>query len=247
MHDRIERYQEFFKQKKTLYLQKSIFLQMKKTIILFFLFVIPCFLFSQDTEVDRNWGFKGYSGGMFVHTGYIQSKLFTVNDLQNNSIDLRIKNFTFGLGGKISIYLNRYFRIGGEGYFSTCKYRVHPSTIKSSCRIGWGGLTFDILYPVKKWAPFVGVTIGGGSATNLIFTQVKYNNYEAAPVVYFTYPLCIINPTLGIEYFVSNRISLLFKMDYMLNVYQTKLLFLSQNTYPHGVRFYLGIHFYHKK
>ena len=202
-----------------------------------FFSLISLLVFSQDTIAPKKWGYKGYSGGMFIHTGYVQSKSFMVFDLQGNEMEQQIKGATFGLGGKMSISLNRYFRIGSEGYFSSCKY----GTYKNSCRIGWGGVTFDLLYPVKKWAPFIGITVGGGSATHLIFAEKQQNNQTAAPVVHFTNPLCIINPAVGVEFFASSRISLLFKMDYMLNVYKTVL------SYPQGVRFYLGVHFYQKK
>jgi len=44
-----------------------------------------------------------------------------------------------------------------------------------------------------------------------------------------------------VEFFASSRISLIFKMDYMLNIDKKDLI------YPQGVRFYLGVHFYQKK
>jgi hypothetical protein len=210
---------------------------MKKTIAILLLLLIHFFLFSQDDKPQKKWGYKGYSGGMFVHTGYVQSKQFAVFDLNNNEIKQHIKGTTFGLGGKMNIYLNRYIRVGGEGYFSTCKY----GTFKNSCRIGWGGFTFDVLYPVKKWAPFVGITFGGGSANHLIFISQPQNISKAVPIVYFSNPLYIINPAIGVEFFSSSRISLIYKMDYMLNVYKTIL------SYPQGVRFYLGVHFNQKK
>jgi len=164
---------------------------MKKIIIIIFLSgLIPVFAFSQETKVQKKWGYKGYSGGMFVHTGYVQSGFFKVYDLQGNEIEKQIKGVTFGLGGKMSIYLNKYFRVGSEGYFSSCKYGAN----KNSCRIGWGGVTFDVLYPIKKWAPFIGITIGGGSSTNFIFIEKQQNNKEALPVVYFKDPLCAPYP-----------------------------------------------------
>jgi hypothetical protein len=210
---------------------------MKKiiTTVLFWV-LLHFFVFPQDSIVKK-WGYKGYSGGMFVHTGYVQSGTFAVFDMQSNAINVKIKGATFGLGGKMSIYLNKYFRVGGEGYFSSCKYGAN----KSSCRIGWGGVTFDVLYPVKKWAPFIGITVGGGSSTNLISIEKHNNKNTATSVVHYKIPLCIINPAIGVEFFASNRISLLFKIDYMLNVYKIN------NDYPHGPRFYLGVHFYHKK
>ena len=210
---------------------------MQKIIPILFLGLMHLAAFSQDTTAYKKWGYKGYSGGMFVHLGYVQSRHFTVSDLQGNEIEEQIKGATFGLGGKMSIYLNRYFRVGSEGYFTSCKYGAY----KNSCRIGWGGATFDLLYPVKKWVPFAGITIGGGSATHFIFIEEQQNNHEAAPIVHFTKPLYIINPANGVEFFTSSRISLLFKMDYILNVYKT------DPSYPQGVRFYLGVHFSNKK
>jgi len=210
---------------------------MQKPITTLLLVFIPLFIFSQDTIVSKRWGYKGYSGGMFIHSGYVQSGIFTVFDLQGNEIEKQIKGVAFGLGGKMSIYLNRYFRVGGEGYFTTCNY----GTYKNSCRIGWGGVTFDLLYPIKKWAPFIGVTLGGGNAIHLIYIETQQNNQKAAPIVHFTKPFYIINPAVGVEFFTSSRISLLFKMDYMLNIYKM------HPSYPQGVRFYLGVHFYQKK
>jgi hypothetical protein len=210
---------------------------MHKFLFIFFPLFSNFFLAAQVVPATKNWGYKGYSGGMFVHSGYVQSKHFAVFDLQGNEIEHQIKGATFGLGGKMSIYLNRFFRTGGEGYFSTCNYGKY----KNSCRIGWGGVTFDFLYPVKKWAPFMGFTVGGGSATTHIFLEKRENSREASLTVFFKNPLCILAPAIGVEFFASNRISILFKTDYMLNVYK------NQPAYPQGVRFYLGIHFYHKK
>jgi len=224
----------------------------KSTVILILLISLPFFVFSQESISSKSWGYKGYSGGMFVHTGYVQSKEFSVFDLDGNKIDMRIKGAVFGLGGKMGVFLHRNFRVGAEGYFSTCKYNSGKYvnkliTEKSSCRIGWGGFTFDILFPVKKFAPFMGVTIGGGSAKHLIFTESKNNDHVAAPIVHFSNPLIIINPAIGTEFFATKRISLLLKLDYMFNVCKYKIPSLTNNTYPRGLRLYLGVHFYHKK
>ncbi|MCL2168289.1 MAG: hypothetical protein FWH59_04100, partial [Lentimicrobiaceae bacterium] len=149
----------------------------------------------------------------------------------------QVKGATFGLGGKMSIYLNNYFRMGGEGYFSTCTYGV----LKNSCRIGWGGITFDALCLVKKWTPFMGVTVGGGSASHLIMLGYKEITLSELPAIFLKRALVIVSPSMGVEYFATNRISLLCKVDYMLNVYK------NEKSYPQGVRFYLGLHFYQKK
>ncbi|MCL2246379.1 MAG: hypothetical protein FWC10_04620 [Lentimicrobiaceae bacterium] len=207
-------------------------------LLLTLLFAIPFLIALPQTDaVEKPWGYKGYAGGMFVHTGYVQSATFTVGDLQGNDIEQKIKGPVFGLGGKMGIFLHRNFRVGGEGYFSTCKYGAY----KNSCRISWGGITFDLVYPVKKWMPFVGVTLGGGSSKHLIFIEKPQNNMKAEPVVHFSNTLYIINPAIGVEFMASNKISLLLKIDYMLNISK------KNHTYPQGVRLYLGVHFYQKK
>jgi hypothetical protein len=211
---------------------------MSKIIIPILLILIPLPAFSQNTVTDcKKWGYKGYAGGMFVHLGYVGSKQFSVFDLQGNEIEQQIKGITYGLGGKMSIFLHRFFRMGGEGYFSTCNY----GSYKNNCKIGWGGITFDFLYTVKKWAPFIGITAGGGNAKHLIFIEKSQNNSCAEPVVHFSNMLCIINPAAGIEFLISNRLSILLKIDYMLNVYK------KHNVYPQGLRLYFGLHFYQKK
>ncbi|MDR0205924.1 MAG: hypothetical protein LBI45_01500 [Bacteroidales bacterium] len=227
-------------------------MNIKKTVLFLLSCFFPFFAISQESNSSKSWSYKGYSGGMFVHTGYMQSKKFSVFDIKNNEIEMQIKGATFGLGGKMGVFLHRNFRVGAEGYFSTCKYNSGKYmnqliTEKGSCRIGWGGVTFDLLFPVKKFAPFMGVTIGGGSAKHLIFIERKHNNHVATPIVHFSNPLIIINPAIGAEFFATKRISLLLKLDYMFNVQQNKLPSLTNNTYPRGVRLYFGIHFYHKK
>jgi hypothetical protein len=208
---------------------------MQKTILILLFLCASFSAFSQDTVAQKKWGYKGYSGGMFVHLGYVESKHFTVFECPQKIIEKQLKGITFGFGGKMSIYLNTYFRVGGEGYVSTCNNRKD----RNSCRMSWGGVAFDVLYPVKKWAPFAGITVGGGSATHLVGDKPQ-NNYAANTMI-FTQPLCIINPAVGVEFFATQRISLLFKIDYILNIYKT------YPAYPQGVRFYLGIHFYQKK
>ena len=214
------------------FLQIIFSVAMHKTITLIIFHFFPIFLFAQSSA----WGYKGYSGGMFVHTGYVQSKSFSVYDEKDNEIKTQIKGATFGLGGKMSVYLNTYFRLGGEGYFSSCQY----GATKNSCRIGWGGVHFDGVFPVKKWAPFAGITIGGGNITHFICIEKPQNNKKAFSTVFFKNPLCIINPAIGADFYVSNRISLLFKIDYMFSIYKP------EPSYPQGFRFYFGVHFYHK-
>lgn len=210
---------------------------MHKLSITFFFIFIHLFLFSQDTVISRKWGYKGYSGGMFIHLGYVQSPHFTVFDSQGNEIKEQIKGLVYGLGGKVSIFLNKYFRIGGEGYVTYCKYGAN----KNNYNIGWGGINLDLLYPVKRWAPFIGITIGGGNSTNLIFIEKPPNNKNVIPIIYYKQILYIIDTAIGVEFFTSNKISILFKLDYMLNIYKTS------HVYPSGPRFYIGVHFYHKK
>jgi hypothetical protein len=211
---------------------------MSKEITAVLFSLIQFIAFSQKDSNYNNWGYKGYAGGMFIHTGYVQGEKFWIIDSQCNVVEQQVIGVTFGLGGKMSIALHRCFRVGAEGYFSACNYGKD----KNSCRISWGGFAFDFLYPVKKWSPFVGVTLGGGRATHLIFTERKQKTTTEVPAIYFSNALSIISPAVGVEFLASNRISLLLKLDYMFNILQKR------NTYyPQGLRLYFGVQFYQKK
>lgn len=186
---------------------------------------------------DKKWGFKGYSGGMFYHLGYVRSNEFMVYNLAGEAIPTRIEGMTSGIGGKLGFFLNKYVRAGIEGYSTTTRY----GEFRNSYKVGWGGLVMEFVYPTKRVMPFIGLTLGGGKMKNMILLAKDNNDYHADEIIYKEDGLFIINPAIGIEYFVSKRISLIFKVDYMISGSKDKFDFAT------GPRAYIGVHFYRKK
>lgn len=195
-------------------------------------------VYSDEMRTDgKRWGFKGYSGGMFYHLGYVRSNEFMVYNLAGQAIPTRIEGMTSGIGGKLGFFINKYVRTGIEGYATTTRY----GEFRNSYKVGWGGLVMEFVYPTKRVMPFIGLTVGGGKMTNMILLANDNNDYHADEIVYKEDALFVINPAIGIEYFVSKRISLIFKVDYMLSGSKDKFDFAS------GPRAYIGVHFYRKK
>ncbi len=185
---------------------------------------------------NKPWGYKGYAGGMFYHAGYIQSAQFIIND-NGAQVPHTVKGVTSGIGGKMGFFFHKHFKIAVEGYVSTAHYGPQ----KNSYKLGWGGVTADVLYPIKRWVPFAGITMGMGSYTHTIFLEERSYNAQAQSIAYFDNTLLAITPALGVEYLMNKRISLLLKVDYIFNALP------NTTSYAAGPRIYLGIHFYRKK
>ena len=200
---------------------------MKKTITLILIF---CCIFAnaQEKKEKGKMAYSGFSGGMLLHLGYVQSKNFTFSNGQT----MQLKGLVFGLGGQARVHFGKYFRIGGEGYFSEHKYKNG-----SYARIGWGGVLADCAFQIGKFAPFVGGTFGGGSQQNLTNFSEPKNDYILDETSYRKYGFMCVVPFVGVEYGLSKRIHLVFKADYMFNVSNRQADFIT------GPRFYLGFTF----
>ncbi len=215
---------------------------MKKFIVILSFFASISLLTAQQSlpqveASDKNWGFKGYAGGMFYHVGYVKSKPFAIFDAQNQQYQHHVEGFTSGIGGKMGFFIHKNLKIGIEGYSSSASYGPN----KSKFKMGWGGIAIDYLYRWENWMPFVGCHFGGGGSTHTIFLEEQNQNTLAQQVIYFKEPHFIISPSIGVEYLVSKKISFLFKVDYQFSVAPKGI------GYASGPRFYLGIHFYRKK
>ena len=130
-------------------------------------------------------------------------------------------------------------RVGIEGYVSTLKYQPKGS----SAKIGWGGLLLDSHWHIKKFTIFTGGVVGGGSYTHITMIDkgenTSVNDYivENQYVSYRHYPFLAIVPFVGIEYSLTKRISVVAKIDYMINV--TNWV----DDYAAGPRFFVGFMF----
>jgi hypothetical protein len=209
--------------------------------------VVTLNIFAENTDSTlvtkrRSMAYSGYQGGMMFNVGYVESRDF---QFQNNSgLPLgepsRLSGASMGLGGALRVGFGKYLRVGIEGYVSTLKYQPQGS----SAKIGWGGLLLDSHWHIKKFTIFTGGVIGGGSYTHItMIDKMEANSVENDYVVenqyvsYRHYPFLAIVPFVGMEYSLTKRISVVAKIDYMLNVTNWA------DDYAAGPRFFVGFMF----
>jgi len=184
--------------------------------------------------------FAGYGGGMMLHTGFVQSRTFSMYS-PNGGLwqQMRLKGVPFGIGGAIRVRFGQHLRVGGEGYVTTL--RQHKT--KSYNTIGWGGILADCCWIKDKWTFFVGGTFGGGSVKDLILKEIPDLNYvfEDGGASYREYGFLAATPFLGFEYAILERIHLIVKADYLLNISNPQADFTT------GPRLYVGLTFCHWK
>lgn len=196
-----------------------------------------------DTETASDPGlfkFRGYTGGMMIHSGYLRSNTFSLYDTDGNSLgNMQIKGMPFGIGGVIRFHFGtekNQIRVGTEGYTSTIRY----SPANSYEKIGWGGILVDYRYKGKSClSPFVGTTIGGGGVKNHTYLEEIENDYVIEEYASFRkYSFFCVTPFIGMEIAVSKKMLLAVKADYLVNVSNR------QDDFAEGVRFYVGMVFY---
>lgn len=184
----------------------------------------------------RQGGYRGFSGGMMLHTGYVGSKDLNITSLQGTVHKQKVGGAPVGIGGAIKLMFGRHFRIGAEGYVSTLYYGRHDSHAKT----GWGGILADCVWNLGRWSLFAGGTIGGGSQTNITIMSTIGDDYIAEEnISYRKYGFAAIAPFVGAEYAVTPRINIVMKIDYLFNVTNPADDFVT------GPRIYIGFMFGH--
>lgn len=185
--------------------------------------------------------YRGFSGGMMLHTGYLRSDCFSLYDFAHANLgELQIEGMPFGLGGALRFNFGTEYhqlRVGGEGYTSTIKYSPNDSYEK----IGWGGLLLDYYYHgSSRVRPFVGATFGGGGVKNHTYLEEVNSDYEIeAHSSFRKYSFFCMSPFVGIEIAVSKKMLLVLKADYLMNVSNR------QSDFADGLRLYVGVIFNH--
>lgn len=207
---------------------------MKKIYLLSILCFLSFLSFSQNP-----FKYKGFSGGMMVHTGFLKSNSFTLTNNQgNNFANLKVEGMPFGLGGAARLHFGNHWRIGGEGYVSDITYGRYNS-INS---ISWGGILVDYTFNIKRFTPFVGVIFGGGSFQNITLTQSTLNDFITEEnTSYRKHSFLAISPFIGIEYALTKKLHLTLKADYLMNINNPS------NDFAKGVRLFFGVMFYRTK
>ena len=216
--------------------------------------IIACCLFSAvDTAAENpdkptrkdgtasraGMGYRGFIGGMMLHTGYVQGKDLTITSLNGSTETLKMRGAPFGIGGAIRFMFGNHLRIGAEGYVSTLKYGENRD---SHAETGWGGLLADCVWHFGKCRLFAGGTVGGGSQTNTtILSEIRDDYLAEKDISYRKYAFLAISPFAGVEYSVSSKINVVMKIDWLLNVSNP------QDDFVTGPRLYLGFMFGHRK
>ncbi len=206
---------------------------MKKILCTITILFIQLVLFA-DHDPVKKFAFRGYAGGMMLHTGYMKSDHFQITDTEGKHHSHRIKGMPFGIGGTVKFQFGRHFRIGMEGYTTRIVYDQSGSTFRQ----GWGGILADGLWTFGKWTPFAGVCFGGGKVTDLLFHSTPSKKYIAdAQTAYQQYSVLLLNPFLGMEFAVTSKLKLIFKAEYQLSLKKR------MPDQPAMIRFYVGVLF----
>lgn len=198
--------------------------------------VLIILVFSSLTSLSARQNiFRGYTGGMMLHAGYVYSDNFILyNPLSGIEESLRISGVSKGVGGLVKFKLGEHLRVGGEGYVSTVYYGDNGSFME----FGWGGILADYCWNLNKWTPFAGLNFGGGSVKNLIFANSSSGDFIAdAMITSRKYPVLSLTPFVGVEYAVTGKISICFKADF------NAPLGKREHDVTNGLRFHIGMLF----
>lgn len=183
-------------------------------------------------ESSHPLAYKGFSGGMMVHAGWVSSGDVVIGSAPAQSMS----GIPLGIGGALKVRFGDHLRVGTEGYTSSLGYGEWGSSLS----IGWGGLLVDYTFRVGEFMPYVGATIGGGLVENLTLPRNPEQDFlPEEGVSYRNYGVGVLVPFVGVEYGLTERMSLTLKADYMFS------LTPAESDFPSGVRCYVGFMFNH--
>jgi hypothetical protein len=165
-----------------------------------------------------------FTGGMFLHSGYIQNS----RQFEN------INGLCSGIGGQGFFHIGKHFRLGSEGYGSTFRYAHNPGYYK----LGWGGILTGFQYKYKRFKPMISLTFGGGKVHDLYLLDGKVDDDLSDITLYRVYSNMLVVPAVSLHYALKAKINLAFKIDYSLPLFSD-----NKANYAYGPRFYMGILF----
>jgi len=201
------------------------------------LFSLASNAFAENKNASK-LAYSGFSGGMMLHTGFVQSRDFAFYN-SNGTVreTAKLQGAPFGIGGAIRLHFGEHLRVGSEGYVSTLTYGKNHSYSS----VGWGGLLADCAWHINSWTPFVGGTIGGGSVKNLTLLEPTPDDFklENNSTSYRKYTFMALTPFVGVEYAMTEKVHLVLKVDYLLNLTNW------QDDFATGPRVYFGFMFCH--
>ncbi|HPT52768.1 MAG TPA: hypothetical protein PK740_05750 [Bacteroidales bacterium] len=207
---------------------------------IFVLILICCFsTYYVKAQSDTAAVYRGFSGGMMLHTGYLSGNSFTIYDMQGEAIkSITNRGVPFGIGGALRFHLGKHARIGMEGGVSHLIYGKE----KNRWSLGWGGILADCSWQFKKWTLMTGGIIGGGSVRNIVYLNAVSSDFAVENLImYRKFGCLLVTPFVGVEYALTPRMHLIGKIDYMFNILH------APSDYADGARLYIGFLFYHTK
>ena len=163
--------------------------------------IIPLNTLASDKADSSGFRFRGYTGGMMLHSGYIQSCPFQLYSYSSATpVTIQIKGGATGIGGHVKFAFGTptdMIRIGAEGHSSNVSYRPSPSYSHT----GWGGVLIDYLHRSKgRVHPFAGLLIGGGGVKNHIITEGSTEDFlTERQAAMHKYAFMAVAPFAGIE------------------------------------------------
>lgn len=183
---------------------------------------------------ENQMKYNGYSGGMMLHTGYVFGGQSTPQNGGALVATEKMQGMPIGIGGAVRLNFGKYLRVGTEGYSTTLYYGQKGSY----ATIGWGGLLADCAFTKDSHTFFVGATVGGGAFRNLTLTEAMQQDWEVENnVSYRKYAFMAVTPFVGYEWAITQKIHLVFKLDYLFNVTNPQPDFIT------GPRLYIGFMF----
>ncbi len=178
--------------------------------------------------------YRGYIGGMMVHAGYGFGGVLTP---VGGSVGMPVEGMAAGIGGRLLVNLGDHFRVGTEGYVSTITYGEHRKA-----DIGWGGLTADWGWQLGKVRPYFGVSLGGGSYENMAAIDPPLDDNTPQDVVWHSYSVFLVVPYVAMEYSLTQKIRLCFRLDWITSPTAKSTTFTD---FSSGPRLHVGFMFAH--
>lgn len=193
--------------------------------------VVMAAIFGSSNAAAGNKIYKGFSGGMMVHTGYLNGC--------DNPFGYNASGATFGIGGVAKVHLYDHFRVGFEGYFSSMGLKKYIEK-GSFNKLFWTGALADWYWKIGKFYPYIGATAGGGMETAFYMFEGDKKDWTPEPLAVFNKkPFFAFDPFIGVEYAVGEALRLTLKADYLLAINKDGL------NRPMGPRIYFGFIFAH--
>ena len=209
-------------------------------IIILLCLLLTCSVSASETQTKV---YQGFSGGMMGHASY----LFGVNNdapMTPEGVLCSPQGGSFGLGGSLRVHLWKHLRVGGEGFVSTMNSATtdmkHILQDGSYIRTGWGGLVLDACWRKEKVWPYIGGSMGGGAMRSLYLLEGSQDDWIAEDAAWLhKTSFFYINPYVGIDWCLTQKVHMTFRMDWLLALSQGDLVM------PTGPRLLVGFMFCH--